>query len=306
MGSNATCDTMIFNGCVFDGTWPNDNMVQVYLPVLWQCSYCTFRPAEWRSPVNVPQYPPGNPGTYATSHTAPGTPYADSWQYIATLNTGGAPGQNGDYYTEFSYCDVWGNAGIESIGGGAPGTPTYFSACYIHDQADNDLSGGSGYHQDGIGPESVGPETSINVTNCTIASLGNTNAIAYQGSNGTQNCIITGCYLSGWGETVSLSTAGPTKDYSITLAGNVFSAEVPYVDGPVYQNWSWNSGGTPPSANTQMLWRNNHWQYFAGDPTSTWTYSGGPASEPIGWDATWNSQYWWPSDDNPHAADYAG
>lgn len=306
LGNNARCDSMTFSGCVFDGTWPNDNLIQVYLPVLFKLSYCTLRPAEWRAPVTTPQGPPGNSGSYATAHTAPGTPYTDSWQLIAAYQNSPTTGQTGNFRTEMDHCDIWGNAGMEVTGGGSSATPTYFSWCYIHDQSDTDLSGGSGYHQDGIGPDSTGPETWINVTNCTIASLANTNAIAFQGSGGCNNCSITGNYFSGWGLGISLSVAGPTADYSVTFTDNVWSAEVPFGYGPSYAHWNWSSGGTPPAVNSAMTWRRNLWQYLAGDPTDTWTWSGGPAQSAIGWDTSWQGTYWWPSDDSSHASDYTG
>lgn len=304
IGDNARCDTMIFNGCVLDGTWPNDNLAQIYLPVLWKLSYCTLKPATLSSP-------PGNNGTVGTSRTAPGTPYTSSWEYVAEYDNSTTSGQTGKFRTEMDYCDIWGNAGMEVTGNGTSSNPTYFNWCYIHDQADNDCSGAVAasagiYHHDGIGPDSTGPETWINVTNCTVASLGNTNAIAFQGSAGCNNCILTGNYFSGFGLTVDLSFAGPTADYSVTFTDNVFSAEVPYVFGPVYALWSWNSGGTPPTANTAMLWRRNQWQVRAGDPSTTWTYSGGPVPGPTGLDTTFQGQYWWPSDQNAHAADYTG
>ena len=334
LGDEAACNTMIFNGCVFDGTWPNDNLAQIYLPTLFKCSYTTFRPAEWRGSVNVPQLPPGNNGSVSTSPTYPGTPYLDSWQYLAAFQNSATPGQTGNFRTEMDHCDIWGNAGMELVDGGSQATPCFFESCYIHDQADTDWQTGLAaglavdtgtYHQDGIGPESVGPESWINVIGCTIASLGTTNAIAYQGSNGAFNCLIQGCYFAGWELGISLSIVGPSTDYGITFTGNIWSAEIPFVDSPMYSHWSWNSGGTPPAANTQMLWRGNRWQVRSYDPTLTGYWLVCPdsettcpstpvgdlvqqpnAPESIGWDATWNGQYWWPSDDNPHAGDYTG
>ena len=327
IGNLVRCDTMIFNGCVFDGTQPNDNLAQIYLPVLFKLSYCTLKPATLSAP-------PGNPGTFATSHTYPGTPYLNSWQLIAAFQNSSTAGQTGLFRTEMDHCDVWGNAGMEVTGGGSAATPTFFDHCYIHDQSDTDWETGlfqglavdtGTYHQDGIGPDSTGPETWINVTNCTIASMGTTNAIAFQGSAGCNNCVITGNYFSGWELGISLSTAGPTTAHNVTFTDNVWSAEVPYVFGPMYQNWSWNSGGTPPAANTAMLWRRNRWQYFAGDPALTgfwYVCPGGASTCPnvppsglvqapgapvsIGWGPSWQNTYWWPSDNTTHVTDYTG
>lgn len=270
-----------FNKCVFDGTWPNDNMVIPDASVVTVFNYCTFRPAEWRSPVTTPQGPPGNPGNISSDHSAPGTPYTDSFQLVAGTGT-----------VQMTYCDVWGNAGMEVLNGSS-GLHAIFNRCYIHDQSDTDGSGGSGYHNDGIGPDSTGPEMWNDITNCTIASLGNTNAIAFQGTNACHDNLITGNYISGWGIAVSLG-AGTSyvNDYNVTFTGNIYSCELAALFGPLYGNWTWNSagGGSP---GTGMLWRNNFYQVRAGDGNANYVVAD-------------NGMYWWPTDNNPHATEYTG
>jgi hypothetical protein len=267
----------IFDGCVFDGTKPNDDTVRDYTSNVTTFNYCTFKPDQLTAP-------PGNNGTVSSAHAAPGTPYSQSWQYAGRLGTA---------IWVMDHCDVWGNAGLEVLNGTA-GQHNIFNACYIHDCSDTDGSGGSGYHQDGIGPDSTGPETFIDVTNCTIASLGNTNGIAFQGDNGCHDITVTGNYISGWGLAVSLA-AGTSylNDYNITFTDNVYSAELAAVFGPLYgAPWTWSSAGSG-SPGTGMLWRRNRYQARAGDGNGNFS-------------AADNGRYWYPTDNASHASDYTG
>lgn len=122
-------DNLTFYGCLFEGTWPNDNLVQLYPANSIRFLYCTFKPASLSTP-------PGNNGTITSARTSPGTPYASSWQYISGYTVG--------QYVTFDHCDIWGNAGLQCTGGQDAAHPGRFTNCYIHDQADNDSSGVGG------------------------------------------------------------------------------------------------------------------------------------------------------------------
>lgn len=262
-----------FVGCLFEGTEPNDNLIQIYAGGRVTFKYCTFRPAGLTAP-------PGNDGTASSARSAPGTPYSKSWQYISTMVEGSV--------VTFDHCDIWGNAGLQCVGGRSPDVQSIFKDSYIHDQADNDGSGGSGYHHDGIGPNSEGGANDIVIDNCTIASRGNTNGIALQGSSTYNRVKITGCYLSGWGYAVCVGASSPWQGRDIAVVDNVFSAELPSLFGPWYGvGKQWNSGG-----NTNM-WRGNRYQVRVNDANTLIPLAA-------------NGKYWWPSDNTAHAGDYTG
>lgn len=275
-------DDWTFNGCVFDnagdGTGSADFITQTYLPSFYTQNYCTFKPIDYATP-------PGNNGTVATSPTSPGTRCSSSWQ---SFNTNSNGSQTGQAVVTRSNCDIWGNAGMQDIGNGTAGKRVILDWCYIHDQADTDNSGGCGYHNDGIGPlpgGSAGAVQYMDITNCTIASLGNTNAVAFQ-QCAVHDCLITGNYFAGFGYTVNLGgTLGTTSDRNITFTNNVFSSEIPAIYWAAYARWSWNY------EINAMLWRNNRFQFFSSDPYLNRTYAG---------------KYWWPSDIVPHNMDYSG
>lgn len=178
------------------------------------------------------------------------------------------------------HCDIWGGAGIQ-FGASSQERPLVFTNNYIHDEADPDNEGGCNYHHDGIGPCSEGGISYVTIDHNTIASRGNTNGIALQGNQPYDHISITNNYISGWGYAVSIG-AGETaaSDTNVTVTGNVFSGEFPALYGPLY-------GGIPPGPGS--VWQDNRYQVRSGD---AW---GDPAS---------NGQYWWPTDDVGHSADY--
>ena len=223
------------------------------------------------------------------------------WQYVNAMARG--IGQTGESYTQFEHCDISGDAaGSHPVR--TSGNPTVFDWCYIHDQADNDWSGGCNYHHDGIGPDSDGPETWINVTNCTFATLGVTNALAFRGAPGCNNCTVTGNYFTGWALAISLSTAGPRglqrhlHGQRVLRRGAVHLR--PHVLQLVLGQRRHPSDG-------------EHADAVARQPVDLAPATGQPnGSRPTGsggsipWNSTWQGQYWWPSDNDPHASDYTG
>jgi hypothetical protein len=264
-------DNLTFVGCLFEGTQPNDNLVQIYSATKCTFRYCTFKPNQFSAP-------PGNNGTITSSKTAPGTPYSQSWQLIANMVAGTV--------TTFDHCDFWGGAGVQTTGGVDALNPGTFKDCYMHDCADNDGSGGSGYHHDWVGPDSEGGSHDTLVDHCTIASLGNTNAIALQGSSTYNRITVKNSYFSGFGYTLSFGATTPWQDTNMTVTDNIFSTELDVLFGPLYGN-NWNSGG---GTNT---WQRNRYQVRSGDQDTGWTTAD-------------HGKYWWPTDNLSHATDYAG
>lgn len=266
IGYGGVGDELVFEGCLFEGTMPNDNLIQVYCPTRVRFVNCTFKPATLATP-------PGNDGSVSSSATAPGTPYADSWQLLARM----VPGR-----TEFVGCDIWGGAGMTLTGGVDASHQSLFERCYIHDAADNDGSGGSGYHHDGLGPDSEGGSHDTVIRHCTITSLGNTQGVALQGSSTYNRILVEDSLLSGWGYALSLGNTTPWLGSSIRVLNNVWSAELEAGFGPYYGGWRTGHGN---------LWRGNRFQVRDGDAAAGWTTDD-------------HGGYWWPSDNLPHPADY--
>lgn len=253
---------LTFVGCLFEGTNPNDNLVQIYTPDKVRFLYNTLKPVSYAMP-------PGNNGTVSSSPTSPGTPFNQSWQLATTMDQAVAT---------MDHNDIWGNAGLIIVTG-YPGRPSVWTNNYIHDSADtaNDI-----YHHDGIGPQSEGNGGPMIVDHNTIASLGNTNGLALQGSGVYDNISVTNNYVSGWGYALSIGVSNNATN--ITVTGNVFSAELNQLYGFLYGSM-W--GGTARGS----TWRNNLIQARTGDGNKAFT-------------TTDNAKYYWPTDNKSHTTDY--
>ncbi len=255
---------LTFVGCLFEGTEPNDNMVQVYTPDKIKFLYTTFKPSSYSTP-------PGNSGAVSSSHTAPGTPFNQSWQLVTTMQ---------ESVATMDHNDIWGNAGMEVVTG-FPGQPSTWTNNYIHDAADN---ANNVYHHDGIGPQSDGNGGPMYIDHNTIASLGNTNGLALQGTGIYDHISFTNNYVSGWGYALSIGTQNNATN--ITVSGNIFSTELNQLYGFLYGGiW----GGTTRGSS----WRNNLVQVRAGDDNKSYGTSD-------------NGKYYWPLDGSVHASDYGG
>lgn len=257
-------DNLTFVGCLFEGTDPNDNLVQIYAPSNVSFRYSTFKPSAYAMP-------PGNDGTMSSSRTTPGTPFDKSWQLATTML---------DAVVVMDHNDIWGNAGLEMVTG-FPGRPSVWTDNYIHDAADTSHSV---YHHDGIGPQSEGNGGPMLINHNTLASLGNTNALALQGSGVYDHIAFTNNYVSGYGYALSFGVKNNATN--LTVTGNVFSAELFELWGPLYGNlWGGSARGS--------LWRNNLYQVRQGDDNKFYA----PAD---------HGRYWWPTDNASHAQDFAG
>ncbi|MFI6325030.1 hypothetical protein ACIBG8_46445 [Nonomuraea sp. NPDC050556] len=257
-------DNLTFVGCLFEGTNPNDNLIQIYSKSKIKFLYSTFKP-------NTLTRPPGNDGTVSSAHSKPGTPFAKSWQAVTTMT---------ESVAVMDHNDIWGNAGMMMVTG-FPGRPSTWTNNYIHDQADtaHDV-----YHHDGIGPQSEGNGGPMKIDHNTLASLGNTNALALQGDGVYDHISFTNNYVSGWGYAVSIGTKNNATN--ITVTGNVFSAELKQLWGFLYGNiWGGKSRGS--------TWRRNVLQVRAGDGNTTYS----PAD---------NGKYLWPTGAPAKTTDYTG
>ncbi|TYB71036.1 hypothetical protein FXF51_00930 [Nonomuraea sp. PA05] len=256
-------DNLTFVGCLFEGTNPNDNLVQIYSDTNVKFLYSTFKPSSY-------ELPPGNDGTVSSSPTEPGTPFEDSWQLVTTMK---------EAVAVMDHNDIWGNAGMIMVTG-FPDRPSTWTNNYIHDMADtaHDV-----YHHDGIGPQSEGDGGNMIVHHNTLASLGNTNALALQGPGVYRNVTITDNYVSGWGYALHVGDLDNAEN--ITVTGNVFSAELHQLYGFLYGNlWGGSARGS--------TWRGNLIQARPGDGNTSFSTAD-------------HGKYLWPSG-TTSTTDYTG
>jgi hypothetical protein len=256
-------DNLTFVGCLFEGKSPNDNLVQVYAATNVKFLYSTFKPSAFAMP-------PGNDGTASSAHTSPGTPFDQSWQLVTTMQ---------EAVAVMDHNDIWGNAGMEMVTG-FPGRPSVWTNNYIHDASD---TANAVYHHDGIGPQSEGNGGPMLIDHNTIASLGNTNALALQGDGVYDHITFTNNYVSGYGYALAFGVKDNATN--LTVTGNVFSAELFELYGPLYGNfWGGSTRGS--------TWRNNLYQARTGDDNKSLSSSD-------------NGKYWWPTDNVGHSTDFA-
>lgn len=247
-------NTIHFHGCSFETNLPNDIAVYDWAANESNYTYCTFKP----SAVDTP-------------------PVSCAASYEIAINQSATQGMTVDH------CDIWGMGNGIQFGDSSAAHPLVFSNNYIHDAADVDDAGGCHYHHDGIGPCSDGGIAYVTIEHNTIASRGNTNGIALQGTKPYDHVRVVNNYISGWGYAVSLG-AGATaaSDTNTTIQDNVFSGAFPALFGPYY-------GNVPLGKGLGNVWRGNRLQVRAGDA----------------WGKTeWNGAYWWPTDDVGHSSDY--
>jgi hypothetical protein len=189
--------------------------------------YCSFTPRVALVGANPPGsvWPSGGAGVSSKTmvdgvNCTPGT---QGYQYGTHISGTGQPGP-----ILHDHCDFWGFGNASDIIDASTVQITY-QDCWFHDAANfmpND------YHTDGPGYLNGGvPPKNIKVDHCTIASLGTTNGLAFQGSTVPYtNLVLTNNYLSGFG-----FTADPGHDLSVdsvTFTGNTFGTDVPWIFGP--------------------------------------------------------------------------
>jgi len=160
---------------------------------------------------------------------------------------------------------------------------------WIHDAA---TAGPQGYHTDGPGYLNGGAGPSnVLVQGNTIASLGNTNGLAFQAAtSGYNNIQILGNYFSGFGYTTAPGEPGNTHLTNSSIKNNVFGTDIEPVWGPLY--------GNNFSAGSNTVWACNKLSFRSG---TNWTDGDGwhPAS-------SINGQYWVPTGAISSATDYNG
>lgn len=129
--------------------------------------------------------------------------------------------------------DIWGFGNSVVFSGTT--APITLTDSWIHDAADASLQG---YHTDGPGylNGSSGP-SNILIEGNTIASLGNTNGIAFQAATaGYSGLRVNQNYMSGFGYTVAFCAPGSTECKYSTFEGNTYGTDVEPVWGPLYNS----------------------------------------------------------------------
>jgi hypothetical protein len=155
------------------------------------------------------------------------------------------------------YCDIWGfgNA-IDFLNTTAQ---MLVDNCWIHDAAN---SSPNGYHTDGPGYlNGATPPKNITISNCTIASIGNTNGLAMQAATSAyQNITVTGNFFSGFGYCTAHFQPGSGGARNCTFTDNILATDVAWYFGPIYSNptslYNYSSYGN--------LWRRNKLRVLPG------------------------------------------
>jgi hypothetical protein len=171
------------------------------------------------------------------------------------------------------HSDFWG-FGNAIVFNGASTAQMNITNNWIHDAAN---AGPQGYHTDGPGYLNGGAGPSnILIQGNTIASLGNTNGIAFQAAtSGYSNIQIIGNYFSGFGYTVAAGAPGNTHFANSSITSNVWGTDIEPAWNPLYGNswtgtnstwacnklafasgtkWTDGDGWTPPSSIDGEFW----------------------------------------------------
>lgn len=247
-----------FIGCRFQSNNSANDCMQLTSCSNITFSYCSFTPL-----ASFATSPPG--GAWPSAGAWPATPTTsfitgtnclngnDGYQYACNVLSGGP--------VTWDSCDFWG------FGQNGPG---FFSTtaqmicnnCWIHD-ACNDSP--QSYHTDGLGYQNGGTGPSnVTITNCTIASIGNSNGIAWQfASGGYDNIVMSGNYLTGYGYQTALSTTGNMTN--TTFTNNTFGTDIPWIFGPIYMDY------TSMFSGSGNVWSGNKIHVING--TSKWSGS---------------------------------
>lgn len=201
------------------------------------------------------------------------------YQFAIVLNSSSGP-------VTCTHCDFWGFGNAVQFQDST--AAIVLDNCWFHDAANDQPQG---YHTDGPGYLNGGtPPQNVTLNHCTIASLGNTNGIAWQESSSPyRNITMTANYLSGFGYTAALFLPGNGGAANCTFQDNVFGSDIQAVWGPIYEN---------PSAmftNSTNKWRGNKFKFCPG------THKASGAM--FAFSAANDGQFIWP-DSSMHATDW--
>lgn len=255
-----------FIGCRFQSNQTENYNSQITGSANITFTYCSFTPL-----ASLYTSPPGS--AWPSAGAWPATPTITFDTNVNCIN-----GNDGYQYgcqifstgpVSFTSCDFWGFGNI-AIGFFGTTEPMTVTNCWIHDAAN---SSPNGYHTDGLGYLNGGAGPSnVTITGCTIASIGNTNAIAFQSqTSGYSGMVMSGNYLSGYGYIALLSQAGNMT--TTTFTNNTFGTDVPAIWGPLYLDYTtmFSGSGNLYSGNTIHVvsgtspWSSADWSFTSAD-----------------------------------------
>ena len=205
IGATIVAPNCEFYGCRFRSNWTDgwNIKVDVDVPLAATFQFCTIEP--FSATIPNPAWPSAGTGINGIDGSSDPTyvpymiPYASSYQYGILQAEGGIIVED---------CDIWGFGNSICFFGVRQKTVV---RCWIHDAA-NPGSGATLYHTDGPGHLNGSGCDNVLIRDCTIASLGNTNAIAFQGADrGYHNIIVRHNYLSGFSTWSTCATTAPAR-----------------------------------------------------------------------------------------------
>jgi hypothetical protein len=281
-GVNVTGSNITFTGDRFQSNNVEDDNVQISGGTNITFSYVSFTPL-----TSFYTAPPGSvwPSAGAGQNTTTQTTDVnaingnDGYEYGLNIISGGP--------VTVDHCDFWGfgNAVVFY----STTAQMNITNNWIHDAAN---ASSQGYHTDGPGYLNGGSGPSnVLVQGNVIASLGNTNGLAFQAAtSGYNNIQLVGNYLSGFGFTVAAGAPGNTHLTNSSVTQNVWGTDVEPVWNPLYGN-SWTAG-------TNSTWTCNT---LAFRPGTTWT-------DGDGWTppSSINGEYWVPTSAIASTTDWNG
>lgn len=159
----------------------------------------------------------------------------------------------------FDHCDIWGFGNAINFPA-ATTAQMIIQDCWIHDSANTSPQG---YHNDGPGYLDAGaPPRNIKIDHCTIASIGTTNALAFQAATGPYvNIAVTNTFFSGFNICVDMchDVAAST---GLIFTDNIFGTDLPWVNGPLSGASMFVTNGSPVN-----VWRRNKFRVLPGTST---------------------------------------
>jgi len=274
-GLSISISNVIFVGCRFQSN-DNNNYTVHFGTNNVNFVYCSFTPpaSSFTSPPNG-AWPSAGAGLGITVDSASYTntggyciPVASAYQYGIDANGTAGPSVS-------DHCDFWGMGNCSHNLNSANLAAFTISDCWIHDNANGNTvppGGSTNYHQDGV--FNGGNNTSnshVVVSHCTIASIGNTNAIAFQAAATAYSFItVTNCFISGYGNAVDMCH-NVTGNNNMTFTNNILGTDLPWYFSPLYTNFSTQFAIGNPNSNT---WSGNKLKVLAGtSKASTATFS---------------------------------
>lgn len=254
-GSNQAWQYITFIGCRFSANQPNNRNVQLQPNAgsgqpptgSWSggllFSYCSFTPlpSDYTSPPGYlwpsagaqdPTNPLGDTGMVEGVNCIDGT---KGYQYGLIID---APAAS----VTVDHCDFWGFGNFGPAIYGTYGNvladapQVIVSDCHIHDPA---YYGEQSYHIDGTGyVNGSGAPYKYAVRHCTIAGIGNTNAIAFQSASRAYDTIeVSDSYLSGFSYVVDMCH-NVVGNQNLTFTGNTFATDLGWRFGPCYADFT--------------------------------------------------------------------